>query len=137
MKASSECLAQLSRMEEARRQTQRQLDMIDRQIIRRMTTLIPRLGRKRSGYRRGKAPDPSTFLERYRSNLAAITAERQPEIDALSRKLARQDAAIETLRARCVPEFRSARGDPKRAHRKDECRNPADCRPGKRHGAAA
>lgn len=137
MKASSERLAQLSRMEEARRQTQRQLDMIDRQIIRRMTTLIPRLGRKRSGYRRGKAPDPSTFLERYRSNLAAITAERQPEIDVLSRKLARQDAAIKTLRARCVPEFRSARGDPKRAHRKDECRNPADCRPGKRRGAAA
>lgn len=102
MKASSERLARLSRMEEARRQTQRQIDMIDRQIIRRMTTLIPRLGRKRSGYRRGKPPDPSTFLERYRSNLAAITAERQPEIDALSRKLARQDAAIETLRARCA-----------------------------------
>ena len=111
--------------------------MIDRQIIRRMTTLIPRLGRKRSGYRRGKPPDPSTFLERYRSNLAAITAERQPEIDALSRKLARQDAAIETLRARCVSESRPARDDPERAYRKDECRSPADCRPGKRHGAAA
>ncbi|MEY9405358.1 hypothetical protein ABIF79_011797 [Bradyrhizobium japonicum] len=41
MKASSERLDQLSRMEEAQRQTQRQLDMIDRQIIRRMTTLIP------------------------------------------------------------------------------------------------
>ncbi|MCP1975399.1 hypothetical protein J2R87_009206 [Bradyrhizobium elkanii] len=111
--------------------------MIDRQIIRRMTTLIPQLGRKRSGYRRGKPPDPSTFLERYRSNLAAITAERQPEIDALSRKLARQDAAIETLRARCAPESRPARDDPERAHRKDECRSPADCHPGKRHGAPA
>lgn len=132
MKASPERLAQLSRMEEARRQTQRQIDMIDRQIIRRMTTLIPQLGRKRSGYRRGKAPDPSAFLERYRSNLAAITAERQPEIDALSRKLARQDAAIETLRARCAP--RPARDDPEC---KDECRSPADCRPRKRLGAAA
>ena len=111
--------------------------MIDRQIIRRMTTLIPQLGRKRSGYRRGKPPDPSAFLERYRSNLAAITAERQPEINMLSRKLARQDAAIETLRARCAPESRPARDDPERAHRKDECRGPADCRPGKRHGAAA
>ncbi|WP_245436700.1 hypothetical protein [Mesorhizobium tamadayense] len=40
------------------------------------------------------------FLERYRANLVAITLEGQHEIDALSRKLARQDAAIELLRAR-------------------------------------
>jgi hypothetical protein len=91
-------------MEDARRQTQHQLAMIDRQIIRLLTALIPQLGRKRTGYRRGKPPDPGAFLERYRSNLAAITAERQPEVDALSRKLARQDAAIEALRARCPPE---------------------------------
>jgi hypothetical protein len=101
MTPSSQRIAQLSRMEEARRQTQRQLDMIDRQIIRRMTALIPQLGRKRVAYRRGRPADPTTFLERYRSHLAAFTAERQPEIDALSRKLARQDAAIEALRARC------------------------------------
>jgi hypothetical protein len=137
MTASPERLAQLSRMEEARRQTQRQLDMIDRQIIRRMTALIPQLGRQQSGYRRGKPPDPTAFLERYRSNLAAITAERQPAIDALSRKLARQDAAIEALRARYAPEYRPARDDPERAHRTDECHTPADCRPGNRHGAAA
>jgi len=86
-------------MEEARRQTQRQLDMINRQIIRRMTALMPQLSRKRTHYAHGKT-DPRTFLERYRSNLAAITAERQPEIDALSRKLARQDAAIAALRQR-------------------------------------
>jgi hypothetical protein len=81
-------------MEEARRQTQHQLDIIDRQIMRRMTALIPRIGRKHVGYRHGKPPDASAFLERYRANLAAITAERQPEIDALSRKLARQEQAI-------------------------------------------
>ncbi|MHC4046759.1 hypothetical protein [Bradyrhizobium sp. 23AC] len=137
MKASPGRLAQLSRMEEARRQTQRQLDMIDRQIIRRMTGLIPQLGSKRSGYRRGKPPDPSAFLERYRSNVAAITAERQPEIDALSRKLARQDTAIEMLRARYAPESRPARDDSEREHRMDECRSPADRRPGKRHGDEA
>lgn len=96
----SEIDRRLSRMEDARRQTQHQLDMIERQIIRRMTAVIPLIGRKHSGYRRGKAPEPAAFLERYRSNLAAITAERQPEIDALSRKLARQDAAIEMLRAK-------------------------------------
>jgi hypothetical protein len=68
--------------------------MIDRQITRRMTALIPQVGRKHTGYRRGKPPDPSAFLERYRANLAALTAERQPETDALSRKLVRQDRAI-------------------------------------------
>ncbi len=85
---------QLTRMEEARRQTQRQLDMMDRQITRRMTALIPGLLPRRTHYRRGKGPDPGAFLERYRSQLAALTAERQPEIDALSRKLAGQDQAI-------------------------------------------
>lgn len=92
--------AQLLRMEEARRQTQRQLDMIDRHITRRMTTLIPQLHPRQITYRRGRPPDPGAFLERYRANLAAITTERQPEIDALSRKLARQDTAIAMLRER-------------------------------------
>ena len=92
--------ALLSRMEEARRRTQHQIDLIDRRITRRMTPLIPQLGRRQQGYRRGKAADPGAFLERYRANLAALTAERQPEIAALSRKLARQDAAIADLRAR-------------------------------------
>ncbi len=92
--------AQLLRMEEARRQTQHQLDIIDRQIVRRMTALIPTLKPKRAAYRGGKPPDAGAFLERYRANLAVITAERQPEIDALSRKLARQDRAIANLRER-------------------------------------
>lgn len=106
MTRSPERQALLFRMEEARRQTQRQLDMIDRQITAKMTALIPSLGRRRSGYRRGKPPAPEAFLARYRSSLAAITAERQPEIDALSRKLARQEAAIAAFQAR--PEFSAA-----------------------------
>ncbi|MBB5538801.1 hypothetical protein [Rhizobium giardinii] len=96
--------AQLSRMQAARRQTQHQLDLIDRQITRKMTALIPLLGRRHQGYRRGKALAPGAFLERYRANLAALTAERQPEVDALTRKLARQDAAIAALRSR-HPQF--------------------------------
>lgn len=104
MSNSEQHVAQFTRMESARRQTQHQLDLIDRQITRRMTTIILQLGRRQSGYRGGKAPEPGAFLERYRANLAAITAERQPEIDALSRKLARQDAAIAALRARAGSE---------------------------------
>lgn len=88
-----ETLAQLSRMEEARRQVQRQLELIDRQITRRAIALAPQQ-RKRHGDRRGTLSDVCMVLERYRSTLAALTAERQPEIDALSRKLARQDQAI-------------------------------------------
>jgi hypothetical protein len=94
MTLAPELCRELSRMEEARRQTQRQLDMLDRQITRRMTALIPGLLPRRSHYRRGKSPDPGAFLASYRAQLAALTAERQPEIDALSRKLARQDQAI-------------------------------------------
>jgi len=96
MSRPPDILAELSRMEAARRQTQRQLD----QITRWMTALIPLLQSKRTGYRRGKAPDRGAFLERYRASLAAITAERQPEIDALERKLGRQDRAIATFRER-------------------------------------
>ena len=89
---------QLSRMEDARRQTQKQLQIIERQITRRMTAIMPQIARRQTGYRKGKAPDGRTLLERYRANLAGITAERQPEVDALSRKLARQEAAIAELR---------------------------------------
>ncbi|AUX79127.1 hypothetical protein [Sinorhizobium fredii] len=91
---------ELARMKAARRKTQHQLDLIDRQITRRMTALIPLLGRRQAGYRRGKPQEPGAFLEHYRANLAALTAERQPEVDALSRKLARQDAAITAFRVR-------------------------------------
>lgn len=91
---------QLSRMEDARRQTQRQLELIDRHIMRRMTAILPQLARRQTGYHRGKAPDGRTLLERYRANLAGLTAERQPETEALSRKLARQEAAIAALRDR-------------------------------------
>lgn len=100
----------LSRIEEARRQTQRQLDMVGRQITRRMTALIPGLLPRRTCYRGGRAPDPGAFLERYRAQLAAPTTERQPEIDDLSRKLARQDQAI----ARFLDQHRHAAGGSER-----------------------
>ena len=100
MKSLSDCRSLLSRMEEARRQTQHQLDLIDRQIIRRMTAVIPHLHPRRRSYRRGQPPEAGAFLARYRANLAAITAVRQQEIDALSRELARHDRAIEALRER-------------------------------------
>lgn len=100
MRRPTDPQVQLFRMEEARRRSQHQLDLIDRQIVRRLTAMVPNLQPKRPVYRRGKVADPRAFLERYRANLAAVTAERQSEIDALSRKLARQDRAIEDFRHR-------------------------------------
>ncbi len=93
MTISLETLAQLSRMEEARRQVQRQLELIDRQVTRRAAALVPQQ-RKRHGDRRAVVSGACMELERYRLTFAALTAERQPEIDALSRKLSRQDQAI-------------------------------------------
>lgn len=55
--------AQLFRMEEARRHTQRQLDMIDRRIIWRMTAVTPQLRPQCAGYRWGEGPEPAMFLE--------------------------------------------------------------------------
>ena len=105
MRTLSASRAQLLRMEAARRQTQHQLEVIDRQITRAMTAFLPRLGRRQSGYRHGKASVPGAFLERYRAYLAALTAERQPDVDALLRELARQDAIILGMR---TTEARSA-----------------------------
>jgi len=89
---------ELHRLEEARRQVQRQLEAIDRQIKRRMAALIPRLLPKQSRQTRNAPSKPGAFLALYRMNLAALTAERQPEIDALSATLARLDRAIAELR---------------------------------------
>lgn len=95
---STDRQAELCRMEEACRQTRHKLDMIERQIIGKMTGFVLSLGRRTSGYTRGRPPEPAVFLSRYCSNLAATTAERQPEIDAVSRKLARHEAAIAACR---------------------------------------
>ena len=107
MNSLSDCRSLLSRMEEARRQTLHQLDLIDRQIIGRMTAVIPHLHPPPALLSARPAAGAPRLLARYRANLAAITAERQQEIDALSRKLAGQDRAIAALcerhRARASP----------------------------------
>ena len=82
--------AALRRMEAASRETRHQLDMVERQIIRRMTALISSLGRQKNAYRRGRPPEPDAFLARYRSNLAAITAERMRNHD---QRIAQREAA--------------------------------------------
>ncbi|WP_234895259.1 hypothetical protein [Agrobacterium vitis] len=102
MMPSIDAQVELRRMEEACRQTRHQLDLIERQIIRKMTALNSSLGQRRGRHHRGIRPEPEAFLCRYRSNLAAITTERQPEIDALSSKLAWQEAAVASFHVRTL-----------------------------------
>lgn len=92
--------AELSRMEEARRATQRQLDLIERDIARRIAAFVSRRGQFVAGEARIWPSDTSTFRRRYREILAGLTAERQSETDALARKLGRQDRAIDAFAKR-------------------------------------
>jgi hypothetical protein len=87
-------------MQAARRQTQHQLDVIDRRIARKGTSLVPISHQPQRLQEGGRPRRAAKLLERYRACLGALTAERQPELDALSGKLARQDAAIAVLVAR-------------------------------------
>jgi hypothetical protein len=122
MMPSIDARVELRWMEEACRQTRHQLDLIERQIIRKMTALIPSLAQRRGRHHRSIRPEPEAFLCRYRSNLAAITTERQPDIDALSNKLARQAAAVASFRAR-IP-FPLTRGCACAGQQADDNLNP-------------
>ena len=99
MNSPSKRHARLYRLEEARRQTQRQLDIINRQVTRRLAAIVSKMKPRHASYRRGRPPNQSAAMGRYRADLAAVMAERQPEIDALSQKLAQQDRAIAAHRA--------------------------------------
>ena len=93
-------MTELGQMEEARRQTRRQIDRIERRIRRRTSAAVslPKPGCRCFDHR--GSHQPASFARRTRATIAAITLERQPEIDALSRELARQDRAAALLRVR-------------------------------------
>ncbi|WP_108610709.1 hypothetical protein [Aminobacter sp. MSH1] len=90
----------LSRMEAARRQTRVHLDLVDRQNEGRAerSTVTARVKGRPFG-RGGPAWTPGD--ERlFREHLERLAFARRIEIEALSRKLARQDRAIAALRSR-------------------------------------
>jgi len=90
----------LSRMEAARRQTRVHLDLVERQIEGRAerSTITARVEGRPFG-RDGPARTPGD--ERlFREHLERLVFARRSEIEALSRKLARQDRAIAALRSR-------------------------------------
>lgn len=95
----------LLRMQASRRETRHHLDLVLRQIAARAERVTVTQKAKSSGRthkRSGSRWTPSD--ERlFQSHLQALEFRRRGEIEALSRKLARQDAAITVLKARLEP----------------------------------
>lgn len=92
--------AKLARMEKARGETERHLAVIERQIAaraERMTTSsrikARQFGRASSTWTRADERD-------FQANVTALRFERRSEIDALSRKLARQAGVIAAFHVR-------------------------------------
>jgi hypothetical protein len=102
MMPSTDRGAQLARMEEARRQTQRQLHMIERQITPRMTMLVPQLGRKHTGHRVARLPTPVHSL-----NGIVPTLPRSPQNASSRSTLSPVSWRGKTRPSRrCRPDFR-------------------------------
>lgn len=100
MKTDAEQRAMLARMEAARAETARHFAVIERQIearAERMTTSsrvkARQFGRTSATWSRADARD-------FQANLAALRFARRGEIEALSRKLARQAGAVAAFRVR-------------------------------------
>lgn len=90
--------ARLSRMEAARRQTAHHLELVRRQITARAERLtITRKAKARRHPRSGSRWTPSDEAM-FQDFVEDLTFARRGELDALSRKLARQDLAIEAAR---------------------------------------
>jgi hypothetical protein len=100
MRTYAEQRAMLASMERARAETERHLAIIERQIAaraERMTTST-RVKARQFG---GAAATWTRADERnFQANVAALRFERRGEIDALSRKLARQAGAIAAFHVR-------------------------------------
>ncbi|MFK0209172.1 hypothetical protein [Agrobacterium sp. NPDC090283] len=100
MNTYAEQRAMLARIVRAREETRNHLAMVERQIEKRADrmTITTRLttrqyGRTKSTWTRADERD-------YRENVAQLRFRRRGEIDALTRKLERQDVAIAAFRAR-------------------------------------
>jgi len=99
MTATNELIL-LSHMEAARQQTRVHLDLVERQIEGRAerSTITARVKGRPFGR---DVPAWTPGDERlFRENLERLAFDRRSEIEALSRKLARQDRAIAALRNR-------------------------------------
>jgi hypothetical protein len=90
--------ALLARMEKTLLETSRHLGLIERQIEARAErmTITSRTKRRQSG--RASSRWTRADERAFRENIAALALTRRAEIDALARKLTRQESAIATVR---------------------------------------
>jgi hypothetical protein len=90
----------LTRMEIAQAETQRHLGIIERQIAARAErlTITDRAKRRQNG--RGASTWTSADERLFQEHVLELTLARRAEIDALTRKLDRQDKAIADFRSR-------------------------------------
>ena len=104
-------LTLLSRMEAAHRQTRAHLGRIERQIAaraERMTTTAKAKARRHPcGGSRWTRSDEATF----RAHVEQLSFERRGEIDALNRKLSRQEHAITAVSAKTTSDGPSTRAE--------------------------
>ena len=90
----------LARMERARAETARHLDIVEHQIAARAERMVITFRTKVRQFGRGKSTWTPPDERLYRENLTILRFKRRAEIDALARKFARQSAAVEAFRLR-------------------------------------
>ncbi|NKX68196.1 hypothetical protein HEP89_29085 (plasmid) [Labrenzia sp. 5N] len=105
----------LRRMETARRQTKAHLDLIERQIAaraERMTISAQAQAKaKARSHPRGRSHWTRSDDALFREYVDQLSFERRGEIDALTRKLSRQERAIAAVRAKITIEGWGAKAD--------------------------
>ncbi|WOJ88401.1 hypothetical protein RZS28_11210 [Methylocapsa polymorpha] len=92
--------AAMARMERARAETARHLDIIEHQIAARAERMVITFRSKARQFGRGKGAWTPLDERLYREKLAMLRFRRRAELDDLAWKLARQSAAVEAFRLR-------------------------------------
>jgi len=101
----------LRRMESAHRQTRAHLERIERQISARAERMTTTAKAKARRYPRGGSRWTRSDEAMFRACVDELSFERRGEIDALNRKLSRQERAILAVRAKASTNGTTAKAD--------------------------